>query len=96
MDVDGFLVRRGHISSCVRPDRAAHHLFTGRLDAENGQIKLIREGLNTVAAASLLLAGDVHDLPANLEAAPWRYLPVQEGARHNSEAGAANAMHLAA
>jgi hypothetical protein len=57
----------------------------GRLVAENGQIKLIREGLNTVAAS----------IPANLEAAQCRYLPGQEGARHNSKAGAASVMHLA-
>jgi len=43
--------------------RLAHHLFMGRLVAENGQIKLIREALNTVAAASALLAGGTHDLP---------------------------------
>ena len=40
--------------------RLAHHLFMGRLVAENGQIKLIREALNTVAAASALLAGGTH------------------------------------
>ena len=43
--------------------RLAHHLFMGRLVAENGQIRLIREGLNTVAAASALLPGGAHDLP---------------------------------
>jgi hypothetical protein len=43
--------------------RLAHHLFMGRLVAKNGQITLIREGLNTVAAASALLGGGVHDLP---------------------------------
>jgi len=43
--------------------RLAHHLFMGRLVAENGQITLLREGLNTVAAASALLGGGVHDLP---------------------------------
>ena len=43
--------------------RLAHHLFMGRLVAENGQIKLIREALNTVAAASALLADGTHDLP---------------------------------
>jgi hypothetical protein len=35
----------------------------GRLVAENGQIKLIREALNTIAAASALLPGGTHDLP---------------------------------
>jgi hypothetical protein len=43
--------------------RLAHHLFMGRLVAQNGQITLLREGLNTVAAASALLAGGVRDLP---------------------------------
>jgi len=43
--------------------RLAHHLFMCRLVAENGQITLVREGLNTVAAASALLAGGAHDLP---------------------------------
>ena len=44
--------------------RLAHHLFMGRLVAKNGQIKLIREALNTVAAASALLPRGAHDLPA--------------------------------
>jgi len=35
----------------------------GRLVAQNGQITLLREALNTVAAASALLPGDTHDLP---------------------------------
>jgi hypothetical protein len=43
--------------------RRAHHLFMGRLVAENGQITLLREGLNTVAAASALLAGGPQDPP---------------------------------
>ncbi|WP_379659982.1 nuclear transport factor 2 family protein [Pseudonocardia aurantiaca] len=43
--------------------RLAHHLFMGRLVAENGQIRLLRESLNTVAMASALLPGGVHDLP---------------------------------
>jgi hypothetical protein len=43
--------------------RLVHYLFMGRLVAENGQITLLREGLNTVAAASALLAGGVQDLP---------------------------------
>jgi hypothetical protein len=43
--------------------RLAHHLFMGRLVAENGQITLLREALNTVAAASALLTGGAHDLP---------------------------------
>jgi hypothetical protein len=34
----------------------------GRLVAENGQITLLREGLNTVAMASAPLAGGAQDL----------------------------------
>ena len=37
--------------------RRAHHLFMGRLVAENGKITLLRQGLNTAAAASALFAG---------------------------------------
>jgi hypothetical protein len=44
--------------------RLGHHLFMGRLVAHNGHITLIREGLNTIAAASALLPGGTHDLPA--------------------------------
>ena len=43
--------------------RTVHHLFTGRLVAENGLIKLVRESLNVVAAAQALLPGGVKDLP---------------------------------
>jgi ketosteroid isomerase-like protein len=43
--------------------RTVHHLFTGRLVAKNGQIKLLRESLNPVAVAQALLPGGVKDLP---------------------------------
>ena len=43
--------------------RTVHHLFTARLAAENGQIKLLRESLNPVAVAQALLPGGVKDLP---------------------------------
>ena len=43
--------------------RTVHHLFTGRLVAENGQIKLLRESLNPVAVAQALLPGGIKDLP---------------------------------
>jgi uncharacterized protein len=36
---------------------------TGRLMAENGKIKLLRESLNPVAVAHALLPGGVKDLP---------------------------------
>ena len=44
--------------------RLTHHLFMAYLVAKNGKIALLREGLNTVAAASALLPGGAHDLPA--------------------------------
>jgi hypothetical protein len=43
--------------------RTIHHLFAARLVAENGQIKLLRESFNVVAAAQALLPGGVKDLP---------------------------------
>ena len=43
--------------------RTVHHLFTGRLVVENGQIKLLRESLNTVAVGQALLPGGVKGLP---------------------------------
>ena len=36
----------------------------GRIVADNGKIKLLREALNTVAAAQALLPGGAGDLPA--------------------------------
>jgi uncharacterized protein len=50
-------------STAPATGRLAHQLFMGRLVAENGQIKLLREGLNTIAVASALLAGGARDLP---------------------------------
>jgi len=43
--------------------RRIHHMFAGRLVAEGGKIKLLRESLNVVAAAQALLSGGVADLP---------------------------------
>src|SRR5882757_9556371 len=43
--------------------RTVRHQFAGRLVAENGQIKLLRESLNPVAVAQALLPGGVKDLP---------------------------------
>jgi uncharacterized protein len=43
--------------------RTVHHLFTGRLVAMNGKIKLLRESLNPVAVCQALLPGGVKDLP---------------------------------
>jgi uncharacterized protein len=44
--------------------RKVHHLLMGRIVVENGQIKLLREALNTVATAQALLPGGAADLPA--------------------------------
>jgi ketosteroid isomerase-like protein len=44
--------------------RLTHHLFMAYLVAKNGKIALLREGLNTVAAATALLPGGAQDLPA--------------------------------
>ena len=44
--------------------RLTHHLFMAYLVAENGKVALLRESLNTVAAASALLPGGARDLPA--------------------------------
>jgi hypothetical protein len=44
--------------------RRTHHLFFAYLVAKDGKIELLRESLNTAAAASALLPGGAHDLPA--------------------------------
>jgi ketosteroid isomerase-like protein len=44
--------------------RRVHHLLMGRIVVENGEIKLLREALNTVATAQALLPGGAADLPA--------------------------------
>ena len=43
--------------------RLIHHLFAGRLVVENGKIKLLRESLNTAAAAQALNPNGAADLP---------------------------------
>ena len=43
--------------------RLIHHLFAGRLVVENGKIKLLRESLNTAAAAQALNPNGATDLP---------------------------------
>ena len=44
--------------------RKVHHLLMGRIVVENGQIKLLREALNTLATAQALLPGGAADVPA--------------------------------
>ena len=43
--------------------RLIHHLFAGRLVAENGKIKLLRESINSAATAQALNARGAADLP---------------------------------
>ncbi len=43
--------------------RKIEHFFMGRLVAENGEIKPLREALNTVSAAQVLLPGGAADIP---------------------------------
>jgi hypothetical protein len=43
--------------------RIIHHLFAARLVAEKGKITLLRESLDTVAAAQALNPNGVPDLP---------------------------------
>ena len=47
----------------ARTGRILHHLFAGRLVARKGKITLLRESLNTVAAAQALNPNGVADLP---------------------------------
>jgi ketosteroid isomerase-like protein len=50
-------------TTAARTGRVLHHLFAGRLVARNGKITLLRESLNTVAAAQALNPNGVADLP---------------------------------
>jgi hypothetical protein len=43
--------------------RLIHHLFAGRLVAEQGKIRLLRESLNTLAAAQALNPHGAADVP---------------------------------
>jgi hypothetical protein len=43
--------------------RSIHHVFAERLVAENGEIKLLGESLNVVAAAQALPPGGVQEMP---------------------------------
>jgi hypothetical protein len=44
--------------------RRVHHLLMGLLESENGEIKLLREALNTLASVQTLLPGGAADVPA--------------------------------
>jgi hypothetical protein len=46
----------------ARTGRILHHLFAGRLVAEKGKVTLLRESINTVAAAQALNPNGVADL----------------------------------
>jgi hypothetical protein len=43
--------------------RKVHHLLMGLIVVKNGQIKLLREALNTLASAQTLLPGGASDVP---------------------------------
>jgi hypothetical protein len=45
--------------------RTIHQLFFGRLVAENGKIKLLREALNSAEVARAIYSHGIPDLPAN-------------------------------
>jgi uncharacterized protein len=53
----------GHATAAAT-GRRAHHLIMGLIVVENGQIKLLREALNTLASAQALLPGGAAELPA--------------------------------
>lgn len=59
-DVDGEPVDR----RLAETGRKVHQLFMGRIVVEDGQIKLLREALNTLAVAQVLLPGGAADVPA--------------------------------
>lgn len=44
--------------------RKVHHLLMGLVVVENGEITLLREALNTLAAAQAVLPGGAADVPA--------------------------------
>jgi hypothetical protein len=50
-------------TKAARAGCVLHHLFAGRLVARKGKITLVRESLNTVAAAQALNPNGVADLP---------------------------------
>jgi uncharacterized protein len=53
----------GHATAAAT-GRRAHHLFMGLIVVEDGQIKLLREALYTLASAQALLPGGAADVPA--------------------------------
>jgi ketosteroid isomerase-like protein len=64
-------------TKAARTGRILHHLFTGRLVAKKGKITLLRESLNTVAAAQALNPNGVADLPppeSEISSVPPDYL----------------------
>jgi hypothetical protein len=52
-----------HIQA-AKTGRRLHHLFAGRLVAEGGKIKLLRESLNVLAAAQALFLNGPLELPS--------------------------------
>jgi hypothetical protein len=56
-------------ATSTKTGRRIHQLFFGRLVAENGKIKLLREALNTVEVARAVYEDGVPELPAKPEEA---------------------------
>jgi hypothetical protein len=57
-------------ATSTKTGRKIHQLFFGRLVAENGKIKLLREALNSVEVARAVYEQGVPELPANTDEAP--------------------------
>ncbi|AXQ29589.1 nuclear transport factor 2 family protein [Solimonas sp. K1W22B-7] len=65
---DQVFAEYGFAATSVPTGRAVRHLFMGRLVAEDGYIKLLRESVNAVEIARAVFPQGVPDLPAD---APW-------------------------
>ena len=50
-----------------KTDRVIHQLFVGRLEAENGQIKLLRESINLVELGLAIYPNGLADYQAPTE-----------------------------
>jgi len=56
-------------ATSTKTGRNIHQLFFGRLVAENGKIKLLREALNSVEVARAIYEHGVPELPAKADKA---------------------------
>ena len=77
---DQVFAEYGFTATSAPTGRAVRHLFMGRLVAEHGYIKLLRESVNAVEIARAVFSQGVPDLPADI---PWDPLPpVAEAGAH--------------